>query len=62
MADEVINAGRFDQNTSDEERRIKLEALLNDEGRCQETVHDVPSLKEVDRLIARSEEEVVLFD
>lgn len=62
MADVVINAGRFDQNTLDEERRIKLEALLNDEGRCQETVHDVPSLKEVNRLIARSEEEVVLFD
>ncbi|CAL9104968.1 unnamed protein product [Musa acuminata var. zebrina] len=62
MADEVINAGRFDQRTTHEERRITLEMLLHDEERYQETVHDVPSLQEVNRMIARSEEEVQLFD
>ncbi|KAL4191446.1 hypothetical protein AMTRI_Chr07g80580 [Amborella trichopoda] len=62
MADEVINAGRFDQRTTQEERRMTLETLLHDEERYQETVHDVPSLQEVNRMIARSEEEVELFD
>ncbi|KAL2330274.1 hypothetical protein Fmac_017855 [Flemingia macrophylla] len=62
MADEVINAGRFDQRTTHEERRLTLETLLHDEERYQEMVHDVPSLQEVNRMIARSEEEVELFD
>ncbi|KAF9668977.1 hypothetical protein SADUNF_Sadunf14G0059600 [Salix dunnii] len=62
MADEVINAGRFDQRTTHEERRITLETLLHDEERYQETMHDVPSLQEVNRMIARSEDEVELFD
>ncbi|CAN1237239.1 ATP-dependent helicase BRM [Linum grandiflorum] len=62
MADEVINAGRFDQRTTHEERRMTLETLLHDEERYQETLHDVPSLQEVNRMIARSEEEVELFD
>ncbi|XP_017603558.2 ATP-dependent helicase BRM-like [Gossypium arboreum] len=62
MADEVINAGRFDQRTTHEERRMTLETLLHDEERYQETVHDVPSLHQVNRMIARSKEEVELFD
>ncbi|CAJ1820007.1 unnamed protein product [Sphenostylis stenocarpa] len=62
MADEVINAGRFDQRTTHEERRLTLETLLHDEERYQENVHNVPSLQEVNRMIARSEEEVELFD
>jgi superfamily II DNA/RNA helicase len=62
MADEVINAGRFDQRTTHEERRMTLETLLHDEERYQETLHDVPSLQEVNRMIARTEEEVELFD
>ncbi|KAG8391850.1 hypothetical protein BUALT_Bualt01G0229900 [Buddleja alternifolia] len=62
MADEVINAGRFDQRTTHEERRLTLETLLHDEERYQENVHDVPSLHEVNRMIARSEAEVELFD
>ncbi|XP_020261440.1 ATP-dependent helicase BRM isoform X2 [Asparagus officinalis] len=62
MADEVINAGRFDQRTTHEERRMTLETLLHDEERYQETVHDVPSLEEVNRMIARNEEEIELFD
>ncbi|GMI66832.1 FLORAL FUSED ORGANS 3, CHROMATIN REMODELING 2, ARABIDOPSIS THALIANA BRAHMA, BRAHMA [Hibiscus trionum] len=62
MADEVINAGRFDQRTTHEERRMTLETLLHDEERYQETVHDIPSLHQVNCMIARSEEEVELFD
>jgi hypothetical protein len=62
MADEVINAGRFDQRTTHEERRLTLETLLHDDERYQETLHDVPSLQEVNRMIARSKEEVELFD
>lgn len=62
MADEVINAGRFDQRTTQEERRMTLETLLHDEERYQETVHNVPSMQEVNRLIARSKEELELFD
>ncbi|CAN6167182.1 unnamed protein product [Urochloa humidicola] len=62
MADEVINAGRFDQRTTHEERRMTLETLLHDDERYQETVHDVPSLQEVNRMIARTEREVELFD
>ncbi|KAG2404299.1 ATP-dependent helicase [Vigna angularis] len=62
MADEVINAGRFDQRTTHEERRLTLETLLHDEERYQENVHNVPSLQEVNRMIARSDEEVELFD
>uniref|UniRef100_A0A8R7UMX9 ATP-dependent helicase BRM n=2 Tax=Triticum urartu TaxID=4572 RepID=A0A8R7UMX9_TRIUA len=62
MADEVINAGRFDQRTTHEERRMTLETLLHDEERYQESLHDVPSLQEVNRMIARTEEEVELFD
>ncbi|XP_010933130.1 ATP-dependent helicase BRM [Elaeis guineensis] len=62
MADEVINAGRFDQITTHEERRMTLETLLHDEERYQETVHDVPSMQEVNRMIGRSEEEIELFD
>ncbi|KAG1354873.1 ATP-dependent helicase BRM [Cocos nucifera] len=62
MADEVINAGRFDQRTTHEERRMTLETLLHDEERYQETVHDVPSMQEVNRMIARGEEEIELFD
>eukprot|EP00243_Klebsormidium_subtile_P013733 TRINITY_DN9285_c0_g4_i1.p1 TRINITY_DN9285_c0_g4~~TRINITY_DN9285_c0_g4_i1.p1 ORF type:complete len:945 (+),score=297.85 TRINITY_DN9285_c0_g4_i1:288-2837(+) len=62
MADEVINAGRFDQRTTQEERRITLEALLHDEDRYQRAVHDVPSMEQINRMIARTDDEVALFD
>ncbi|CAI8602599.1 unnamed protein product [Vicia faba] len=51
MADEVINVGRFDQRTTHEERRLTLVTLLHDKERYQETIHDVPSLQEVNRMI-----------
>ncbi|KAM7260904.1 hypothetical protein ACFE04_026379 [Oxalis oulophora] len=62
MADEVINAGRFDQQTTHEERRSTLESLLRDEDRNQETVHDVPSLLDINQMIARSTQEVEMFN
>ena len=41
---------------------MTLETLLHDEERYQETVHNVPSMQEVNRLITRSKEELQLFD
>ena len=41
---------------------MTLETLLHDEERYQETVHNVPSMQEVNRLITRSKEELELFD
>ena len=41
---------------------LTLETLLHDEERYQETVHNVPSMQEVNRLITRSKEELELFD
>lgn len=58
----MINAGRFDQRTTQEERRITLEALLHDEDRYQRAVHDVPSMEQINRMIARTDDEVALFD
>jgi SWI/SNF-related matrix-associated actin-dependent regulator of chromatin subfamily A protein 2/4 len=63
MADEVINAGRFDQRTTHEERRATLEDLLRADVR--ETTsgrHVVPRLRDLNAMLARSPEELRLFD
>lgn len=62
MADEVINAGRFDGRTTQEERRQTLEAMLQDEERSQSANNEVPSTHEINRLLARSEEELRCFE
>eukprot|EP00898_Chlorokybus_atmophyticus_P002760 jgi/Chlat1/3485/Chrsp23S03787 len=80
MADEIINAGRFDQRTTHEERRVTLESLLHDDKRNAQNSHEldslhpvlrllrlylrgkVPSLTELNRLIARDPDEVELFE
>lgn len=62
MADEVINAGRFDGRTTQEERRQTLEAMLQDEERNQTAKNEVPSTHEINRLLARSEEELRYFE
>ena len=41
---------------------LTLETLLHDEERYQETVHNVPSMQEVNHLITRRKEELELFD
>ena len=45
MADEVINAGRFDQQTTQEERRTTLEEMLHDAAKQPESVSGVPTMK-----------------
>jgi len=62
MADEVINAGRFDGRTTQEERRQTLETMLQDEERNQTAKNEVPSIHEINRLLARSEEELRSFE
>jgi len=62
MADEVINAGHFDQNTSQAERRAALETLLHEYDRGGKSEQKVPSLQEFNRMLARSPEELNLFD
>ena len=62
MADEVINAGRFDQTTTHEERRATLEELLR-EGRGEGPAsHVVPRLADLNAMLARSPEELRLFE
>lgn len=62
MAAEVVDAGRFDGQTTHAERRETLENLLQAQanGRRQEV--NVPPLSELNRQVARSEEEWQLFN
>lgn len=62
MANEVIDAGRFDMQTTNEERKQTLENLLADEDRYKLHTNEVPSLKELNRMIGRGEEEVEIFN
>ncbi|KAK9816457.1 hypothetical protein WJX72_000543 [[Myrmecia] bisecta] len=62
MANEVIDAGRFDMRTTMEERKHTLEAMLQDEERLKRAVNHVPSHAELNAMVARSEEERLAFD
>ena len=62
MADEIINAGRFDQQTTHAERRETLEKLMSDQATGVVKSCAAPSLRELNRELARSAEEVLLFD
>ncbi len=62
MANEVIDAGRFDQQTSMEERRHTLEALLQDQDRALQAVNSVPTDDELNKMLARGDDEMVLFE
>lgn len=62
MANEVIDAGRFDQRTTMAERRQTLEALLQDQERNRKATNEVPSYSQINRMMARSDDEVKLFD
>lgn len=62
MADEVIDAGRFDQRTSNKAREQQLEQLLNERAKFKDTSEQrVPDLQEINKLLARSEKELELF-
>lgn len=62
MAAEVVDAGRFDQRTSNEDRRSTLEALVADSARAGVAANDVPSHAAVNAMLARTPEEEALFN
>ena len=62
VAAEVVDAGRFDKRTSNEDRRHTLEALLADAARRTAASNEVPSHGKVNVLLARSADERALFD
>lgn len=59
---QVIDAGKFDLVTSNEERKVNLEQLLQDESRNQVARNDVLSMKELNRAISRGEDEAEQFE
>lgn len=61
MANEVIDAGRFDMQTTTADRKIALETLLQDEERTKVGLNEVPSVDQVNIMMARSPEELELF-
>ena len=61
MADEVINAGRFDQQTTHAERRETLEKLMQDQQGGRAAVR-APSMRQLNEQLARSPQEVELFN
>ncbi|KAK8288992.1 hypothetical protein V6Z12_D07G161200 [Gossypium hirsutum] len=56
--DWIKSTGTLRVDPEDEKRRVQKNPIYQ----AKETVHDVPSLHQVNRMIARSEEEVELFD
>ena len=62
MADEVINAGRFDQQTSHAERRETLEKLMQEQASGPARSCDAPTLRRLNERIARTPEEVEMFN
>lgn len=62
MANEVIDAGRFDRKTTMEERRLKLETLLQDQDRALHPVNTVPTTAELNKMLARSDDELALYE
>jgi len=61
MANEVIDAGRFDLQSSKEEKRKTLQTFLQEHVTATGDNYII-SMKEVNRLLARSAEEIRLFD
>lgn len=61
MANEVIDAGRFDQQTSMEERRQTLESMLQDPDRMKKASNVSPSDDEINQMLARGDEELGIF-
>lgn len=53
MANEVIDAGRFDMKTTNEQRKQTLENILADENRGNIVMDFVPKDDEINELLAR---------
>lgn len=62
MAAEIVDAGRFDGQTTHAERRETLENLLQAQANGKQIEVSVPPLKELNRKIARSQEEWDFFN
>jgi len=62
MAAEIVDAGRFDGQTTHAERRETLENLLQSQANGKRAEVNVPPLSELNRKVARSEEEWQLFN
>lgn len=62
MASEIIDAGRFDQNTTNEERKETLEQILADADRNRVAKNEVPTWHWIHRRLARGEHEIAEFE
>eukprot|EP00891_Asterochloris_glomerata_P009938 jgi/Astpho2/9938/e_gw1.00152.85.1_t len=62
MANEIIDAGRFNMKTTNAERRDTLEEMLKVTKRSLRSGADVPSHAELNRMLARSPDELEVFD
>ena len=62
MADEIINAGRFDQQTSHAERRETLEKLMQEQATAGARSCASMSLRTLNEKLARTPQEVELFN
>ena len=62
MADEIINAGRFDQQTTHAERRETLEKLMQEAESGAARSCQAFSMRKLNEKLARTPEEVELFN
>ena len=58
---QVIQAGMFDQKSTERERRVFLEALLEEEQEDIEEEQEVPDDEALNDMIARNEDELDIF-
>lgn len=61
MASEIIDAGRFDRNTTNDQRKETLEQILADEARSKIAKNEVPTWAWINGKLARSPAELELF-
>ena len=62
MAAEIIDAGRFDQHTTNDERKETLEQILADEARSKIAKNEVPTWDWINRRLACSDAELAEFE
>jgi hypothetical protein len=61
LDDMVIQAGLFNQRSTDVERRGRIEEMIKKQDTVNEEDNDIPNDSEVNRMIARSEEEYEIY-